>query len=88
MVCGKGSFKSGEIFLDQRVPNRRRIRNTFGFSFGARSAQRYVSAALGASIAIAEGLQLGQFQQFLNQPPNQAMSLSSAFTKNVTTDSL
>jgi hypothetical protein len=32
--------------------------------FGAWSAQRYVSAALGASIAIAEGLQqLGQFQQ-------------------------
>jgi hypothetical protein len=32
--------------------------------FGEWSAQRYVSAALGASIAIAEGLQqLGQFQQ-------------------------
>ena len=56
--------------------------------FGAWSAQRYVSAALGASIAIAEGLQqLGQFQQCLNQPPNQAMSVSSTFTKNVTTDS-
>jgi hypothetical protein len=32
--------------------------------FGEWSAQRYVTAALGASIAIAEGLQqLGQFQQ-------------------------
>ena len=53
--------------------------------FGAWSAQRYVSAALGASIAIAEGLQqLGQFQQCLNQPPNQAMSVSSAFDPSKT----
>jgi len=53
--------------------------------FGAWSAQRYVSAALGASIAIAEGLQqLGQFQQCLNQPPNQAMSVSSScFTERL-----
>ena len=33
MVCGKGAFKSAKIFLDQRVPNCRRIPNTFGFSF-------------------------------------------------------
>jgi hypothetical protein len=87
MVCGKGSFKSGEIFLDQRVPNRRRIRNTFGFSFrrversalcfrGSRSVNRDCRG-------LAAARPISAMLESASQPSNE----SSAFTENATTES-